>query len=221
MACTAQDSQIALCWACCSCRLAASLLLLQLHKVLQRTGIAANGSQVLLADEAAHGFDISAQLDFTGLLVQRQNFGAYGGNLLQGGLVGVALRQFDDLGLQCSVDGHALLDALVHALGQRFVGSHIAGEHALARGFRRTFPLEGEVDAVVIVGQGMHAGLHGLGGRVLVPERDGQHHGQKSAECAPQLGGYTPLIELHWLKTCKSTARPARHRGGSGADQCG
>jgi len=74
------------------------------------------------------------------------------------------LSQFDDLRLQRPVDGHAFADALVHALGQRFVGGHVAGEHAFARGLGRTFPLKGEIDAIVIVGQGLHAGLQGLGG---------------------------------------------------------
>ena len=177
-----------------------ALLLLQLHKVLQRIGVAANGTQILLANEVAHGFDIAGQLDLARLLVQRQDLGTHGCDLLQGGLVGIALSQFDDLCLQCTIDGHAFADTLVHALGQRLVGGHIAGEHALACGLGRTFPLQGEVDAIVIVGQSLHAGLQGLGGRVLVPQRDGQHHGQKPAQSAPQLGGDTPLIELHWLK---------------------
>jgi hypothetical protein len=45
-----------------------ALLLLQLHKALQRIDIAGNGTQILQADEVAHGFDIAGQLDLRACL---------------------------------------------------------------------------------------------------------------------------------------------------------
>ena len=173
-----------------------ALAALQLHEDFQRVHVPANRTQVLLLDELAECRCIAGQLDLARPLVQRQHLGPDGGDALQRRLVRIA-GALDDLGLQLGDQCRAFLDPAIEQAGQFLIGGGIAGQHPLARGLRCTLPLNGQADATLVIGQRLHAVLHGAGRRKLCPQRYRKHHRQQAAQRAPKLGGHAPLIKFH------------------------
>jgi branched-chain amino acid transport system ATP-binding protein len=166
------------------------------QRLLEIAVTLATRPQILLLDEIPECGGIASQLDLARPLVQRQHFGADGGNTLECGLVGIA-GALDDLGLQLRDQPRAFLDPAIEQAGQFLVGGGIAGQHAFARGLGRALPLDGQADAVFILGQRVHALVHGAGRCELSPQRHRKHHRQQPSQRAPKLGGYAPMIKFH------------------------